>query len=99
MLANQYHYMIIIGTKEISLCGIDDRRARKIASRWISLFWDKYREKCPGSIFHRVNNNNPVIQIGRILMEGGVVPFKPYTLIENFPIDEISLKEFHRVNR
>ena len=103
-METEYYYQFRIGTKTFSRYGLDDRRAKRLAAKWISLYWESYKQhihdKYPGSMSDAENNgwyNEPEVVIGRTLCgAGGIVLCRPIAIIERFPLNEESKKEFIR---
>ena len=97
-----YFYRLMAGLKVIDYFGGDDRYARKVLARWISLFWERYRSQYPGSIRYAANNgwygSEVVGTIARVWCDvSGVVPCKFMTIIERFDMSERA--EFIRAYR
>jgi hypothetical protein len=106
-MEGQYRYSFLAGTAEWHRWGLDDRQAKRLMARWLRLQWDKFRakihEKYPGSMADALNNSwydkDPTCQIGRIWVKAPacVVPCENLTIIEDFPLNEQSIREFCRV--
>lgn len=104
---DRHHHLVIIGTFEMSFYGRDDRYVKRAVALWLSTQWEKAKQKIhqdhPGSMADSINNgwhDDPICQIGRIrLLPGDIIPCKKYAIIENFPVNETSIKEFVRVFR
>ena len=102
-MVGTYFYEFQIGTRYFSRFGLDDRQARRLLTRWISMFWSKHRSgQRSGSIAAAIDRDSPDASIFRRWCSNSdcpIVPFVDATLIERFRVDSIGLGEFDRLYR
>jgi hypothetical protein len=99
-----YRYQFVVGTAEFYVYGIDDRKARRLLSRWIRLVWAKYKaeksRRYPGSMADATDNawhSLPEAKIFRAsVCTAGITQCEPWPLIERFEVCDKTIAEFTR---
>lgn len=98
-------YVIYIGTKELYVYGKDDRRVKRIAARWIRLFWERHKAHIhrnhPGSMADATDNGWYVPPECRIVRRpqvcsAGVYPCANPVRIDSFELSPEPIAEFLR---
>lgn len=99
-------YTITIGPHELPIVYGDDPRARRIASRWIRLFWTRYQRwihaEHPGSMADAEANtwHGPawcqILRSGR-LDSAGIIPASGWHEVDRFALEPESIAEFRRI--
>lgn len=101
-------YQIIVGSYELPITYGDDVRARKVAERWIALFWERRKthvaKNHTGSMADAEDNawySVPECKIYRsaALCSAGIIPAKPWTILEHFSLEKDAILEFSRIAR
>ena len=97
-------YVLCIGTRELHVYGKDDRRAKRIAARWIRLFWERFKAhihaKYPGSMSDATNNHwygEPpwccVLRLPQV-DSAGIYPCADPVLVDKFELTREPIAEF-----